>query len=102
MKMSNLKRRNNKANCPVCGQRVVRGSSANWCPTFHYTAEHRFIDGKDFLVAEFFQGANNDFTICVGYLKTFHAPEGVSIRVHPRAPSEPKEPAWVGEEVTTP
>lgn len=77
MKMNKLKKRDNNAKCPICGEQVIVGSSANWCPTFHYECEHLRINGKDLLVAEKFAG--DGFTVCVGYANTFHAPRGVSL-----------------------
>lgn len=80
--MNELKQRNDKARCPVCHEPVCRGSSANWCPTFHYNAEHMRINGKDVLVAEFFQ--TEHFTLRVGYIDSIHAPRGTSILPHPK------------------
>jgi len=79
-KMNKLKKRDDNATCPICGEQLTVGSSANWCPTFHYNCEHMCVDGEDVLVAEFFVA--KDFTMCVGYIGSFFAPMGISIRVH--------------------
>lgn len=75
--MNELKKRDDNAKCPICGEHVVVGASANWCPTFHYNCEHVHLEGEELLVAEFFVA--KDFTVRLGHADSFFAPEGVTI-----------------------
>jgi hypothetical protein len=51
---ASLRPRNDDARCPLCGAAVSVGSSANWCPRFHYNVEHEFDGHADIVVSERF------------------------------------------------